>query len=122
MTIGEIAERTGLPASTLRYYEARGLIAVSRDGGGRRDYAESDVEWIRFIRRLKETGMPLKNIRRYALLRYQGDGTMEERLTLLEAHRAYVLEQQQKWAGHLKNLDGKIQFYRRALGEGGGRR
>lgn len=115
MLIGEIAEKTGLPESTLRYYEKNRLLQVSRDSGGRRDYLESDVEWIRFIRRLKETGMRLKDIQRYAELRYGGESTMPERLDMLQIHRQYVLEQQRKWEEYLRNLDEKIGFYQQAV-------
>jgi len=115
MTIGEISQRTELPESTLRYYEKKKLIKVSRDKIGRRDYAEGDVEWIKFIRRLKETGMLLRDIQRYSVLRYIGDVTMPERLDMLRRHRRYVLEQQRKWSGYLQNLDEKIEYYKRAV-------
>ena len=115
MTIGEMARRTGLTESTLRYYEKKGLIRVARDGGGRRAYDERDVEWVGFICRLKETGMLLRDIRRYAGLRYQGPSTMPERLTMLEEHRKYVLEQQKRWTAHLKKLEDKIAFYTREI-------
>ena len=115
MTIGEISKKTGLPESTLRYYERKGLILVTRDRSGRRAYLESDVEWVKFICRLKETGMPLRDIQRYAELRYAGDATMRERLDMLQLHREYVLEQQRKWAGYLQNLDDKIRFYQRSI-------
>lgn len=115
MTIGEISEKTGLPESTLRYYEKKGLLRVSRDGGGRRDYTENDVAWIQFLRRLKETGMPLKDIRRYSELRYAGDATMPERLEMLRAHRTYVLERRRQWNEYLGNLDEKIRFYEAAV-------
>lgn len=111
MTIGEMARRTGLPESTLRYYEKKGLLRPARDRSGRRDYDERDVEWVGFIRRLKETGMLLRDIRRYARLREQGRTTMPERLAMLEAHREYVLEQQRRWDEHLERLEGKIAFY-----------
>lgn len=111
MTIGEMAQRTGLTESKLRYYEKKGLIHVSRDGGGRRSYDERDVEWFAFLCRLKETGMLLRDIRRYADLRDRGRSTMPERLAMLEAHRAYVAEQQRKWAGHLNKLEDKIRSY-----------
>lgn len=117
MTIGEISEKTGLPESTLRYYEKKRLIRVARDGGGRRDYLEDDVAWIRFICRLKATGMRLEDIRRYAALRYAGPDTMPERLDMLRRHREYVLDQQRKWADCLGNLDEKIRFYQRAIAE-----
>lgn len=119
MTIGEISERTGLPESTLRYYEKKKLLKVLRDKNGRRDYVESDVEWIKFIRRLKETGMLLKDIQRYSELRYMGDRTMPERLEILLLHRKYVLEQQQKWNEYLQNLDEKITHYERSINSRG---
>ncbi len=118
MTIGEISEKTHLPESTLRYYEKKELIRVARDKNGRRNYAQSDIAWIQFIRRLKETGMPLTDIRRYSVLRYAGEGTMTERLAILQAHRQYLLAQQEKWNVYLQNLDDKIAFYRRSLSKG----
>ena len=117
MTIGELSRQTGLPESTLRYYEKKGLIRVGRDGGGRRNYADGDAAWVRFLRRLKETGMPLKDIRRYAELRYAGDATLPERLDMLLAHREYVLAQSRRWEDYLRNLDDKIAIYERAIAD-----
>lgn len=117
MTIGEIAKQTDLPESTLRYYEKKELIKVARDKNGRRDYEKSDIEWIKFIRRLKETGMLLKDIQRYSKLRYEGNGTMPERLEMLQVHREYVVEQQRKWEEYLENLDKKIVFYEDTIKE-----
>ena len=115
MTIGEISEKTNLPESTLRYYEKKKLIKVMRDKNNRRDYVDSDVEWIKFIRRLKETGMLLKDIQRYSELRYMGDSTMPERLSILQLHRQYILEQQRKWNEYLQNLDEKIEHYEQSI-------
>lgn len=115
MTIGEFAEITGISSYTLRYYEKKGLIHVRRHSGGRRDYCESDVEWVKFIQRLKETGMLLRDIRHYSDLRYEGDATMGERMELLIRHRESVVEEQKKWDEYLKNLDGKIAFYREKI-------
>lgn len=115
MTIGEASRRTGLPESTLRYYEKRGLLRAARDGGGRRDYGEEDVAWIQFLRRLKETGMPLGDIRRYADLRAFGDASLAERLEMLRVHREYVLEQRRRWEGFLNKLEEKIVLYEQAV-------
>lgn len=90
MTIGEFSKLTGISCSALRYYEEKGLIRVSRDGGNRRDYSEADTEWVKFLQRLKNTGMSLKDMKRYSDLRYKGDTTIAERLELLEKHRLYV--------------------------------
>lgn len=117
MTIGEIAKKTDLSESTLRYYEKKGLLRVGRDHNGRRNYEESDIAWIKFIRRLKETGMLIKEIKRYAQLRYRGETTMPERLDMLEKHREYVLEQLKKWNEYLQNLDDKIAFYQESMRE-----
>lgn len=115
MKIGEIANKTNLLASTLRYYEKKGLLKVDRDKNGRRYYKESDIEWIKFIRRLKETGMLIKDIQHYSELRYVGSITMPERLQILQLHRNYVLEQQLKWTEYLQNLDDKIEFYQQSI-------
>lgn len=117
MTIGEIAKKTDLSESTLRYYEKKGLLRVGRDHNGRRNYEESDIAWIKFIRRLKETGMLIKEIKRYAQLRYRGETTMPERLDMLQKHREYVLEQLGKWNEYLQNLDDKIAFYQESMRE-----
>lgn len=103
---------TAISTYTLRYYEKKGLIHVNRDSAGRRDYCESDVEWVKFIQRLKETGMLLRDIRHYSELRYEGDATMGERMELLVLHRKSVVEEKKRWDEYLKNLDGKIAFYR----------
>ena len=113
--IGQFSKLTGLTGPTLRYYEQEGLLSVQRDAAGRRVYTEQDVEWLHFIKRLKETGMPIREIRRYAQLRYQGDSTRKERLTMLEEHRQTVLEERQKLENNLRKLEEKLTFYRQAL-------
>lgn len=115
MNIGKLSNLTGISEYTLRYYENKGLIHVNRDEHGRRDYAQSDIAWVNFLQRLKDTGMLLKDIKVYADLRYQGDTTMAQRLALLQTHRTYVLEQQKKWQAYLEHLDQKIQFYEDAI-------
>lgn len=117
MTIGEFAKRSGIIPSTLRYYEDKGLIRVRRDMGNRRDYSEADVEWVKFIKRLKDTGMSLAEIRHYSNLRYQGESTMPDRLTILYRHRRYVAEQQDRWREYAKNLDDKITWYEAQCGK-----
>lgn len=51
---------------------------------GRRCYDERDIEWIKFVKRLKDTGMLLKYIKEYSRRRYEGNATMPERLKVLE--------------------------------------
>lgn len=115
MTIGEFSVITGISAYTLRYYEKKGLLRVNRDSGGRRDYSEDDIEWVKFIQRLKDTGMLLRDIKHYSDLRYQGDDTMAERMKLLIQHRKSVVEEKRKWEEYLRNLDEKIGIYQERI-------
>ena len=92
LTIAEAAEQTGLTAHTLRYYERDGLMLASpeRSASGHRRYSEQDLSWIQLITRLRSTGMPIRDVRRYAALVRAGDGNEAERLALLKAHRERV--------------------------------
>lgn len=119
MHIKEMVKETGLAASTLRYYEKKKLLHVVRDGNGYRDYDVKDIAWIQFIKRLKDTGMPLKDIQRYAMFRYEGDVTMPERLVMLKAHRKYIVEQQNKWHDCYEHLEKKIKYYQSSIAKNG---
>jgi len=95
LSIGEVADRTGLSVHALRFYEREGILVdpVRRAAGGRRLYGEDDVEWLRLCILLRASGMPLPVIRRYTDLVRQGDGNEEERLALLRQHQEQVVSQ-----------------------------
>ncbi|MEP6478638.1 MAG: MerR family transcriptional regulator [Rhodoglobus sp.] len=63
MRIGEVAERAGVSAKAVRYYESLGLLAVDRHTNGYRDYDESQVELVREIRSLGRLGIPADDTR-----------------------------------------------------------
>jgi len=117
LTIAEAAERTGLSADTLRYYERDGLMLASvlRSASGHRRYSDSDLTWIQMITRLRATGMPIRDVRRYAALVRDGLGNEAERLDLLKAHRARVEAQLFEVTGHLRAIDHKIGVYEGAV-------
>jgi DNA-binding transcriptional MerR regulator len=118
LTIAQAAERTGLTAHTLRYYERDGLMlgSVERAGSGHRRYTDQDLTWIQMITRLRATGMPIRDVRRYAALVRAGDGNEAERLELLLAHRKRVEEQLAQITGHLRAIDHKIGIYESKVG------
>ena len=65
-TVGEMAQKLGVPASTLRYYDKEGLLPfVERSSGGIRMFRERDFEWLQVIRCMKQAGMSIKDIRQY---------------------------------------------------------
>ncbi|HEY7595084.1 MAG TPA: MerR family transcriptional regulator [Actinophytocola sp.] len=120
LSIGEAARRTGVSVHTLRYYERAGLVVttVDRTAGGRRRYRKLDLDWILVCTRLRATGMPIKLIRRYAELVRAGQGNEEERLELMEAHRADVTAKIAELQDCLKLIDHKIDVYRGRLAAG----
>ena len=112
MKIGELARRSGLSAHTLRYYERIGLIPYAdRDRSRQRDYDASIMVWIEFLGRLKTTGMPIRDMLRYAALREGGVSTEAERRALLEQHRERVRAQMAELEACLLVLDTKIAGY-----------
>jgi DNA-binding transcriptional MerR regulator len=120
LSIAEAARRTGVSVHTLRYYERAGLVvtAVDRTSGGRRRYHQLDLDWIVICTRLRATGMPIRTIRRYAELVSAGPGNEQERLALLEAHRAEVTAKIARTRENLKLIDHKIDVYRGRLAAG----
>ncbi len=62
-TIGEMASRSGVRTSTLRYYEERGLIASERTSGGQRQYARETLRRVAVIRAAQILGLTLEEIR-----------------------------------------------------------
>jgi len=112
MKIGELAQRSGLSVHTIRYYEKIGLLPlVGRDGARHRDYPPSILGWIEFLGRLKTTGMPLRDMIRYARWREQGPDTGALRRGLLEQHRQQVASHLEQLQECLRVLDAKIAFY-----------
>lgn len=120
VSIAEAARRTGVSVHTLRYYERAGLVvtSVDRTATGRRRYHRLDLQWIMVCTRLRATGMPIRTIRRYAELVSAGRGNEQERLALLEAHRADVTAKLAEIQEHLRLIDHKIDVYRGRLEAG----
>jgi DNA-binding transcriptional MerR regulator len=62
MRIGDLARRTGASVRSLRYYEAQGLLTSSRSPRGHRNYVDSDVARVLFLRRLYSAGLSSRTI------------------------------------------------------------
>jgi DNA-binding transcriptional MerR regulator len=118
LTIGQVAERTGLSVHALRFYEREGVLLgpVRRDPGGRRVYTDDDVEWLTVCIILRASGMPLPAIRRYTELVRAGDGNEEERLTVLRRHRERVTAQLGDLTRCLDLINYKVGVYEDILG------
>ncbi|GGZ45078.1 transcriptional regulator [Asticcacaulis endophyticus] len=112
MKIGELSKRSGLSAHTLRYYERIGLLPYAdRDRSSQRDFDASILIWIEFLGRLRTTGMPIRDMLRYAALRERGVSTETERREMLEQHRERVRTHAAELQASLLVLDTKIAGY-----------
>ncbi len=109
--IGEFSKKFDISIDTLRYYEKIGLIYPERDNVNKRIYSEKDIEWVKFIIRLKETNMPIKQIKYYSKLRYEGDNTIKERLELLNEHMNRLKAEKEKIDENMQHLKEKITIY-----------
>ncbi|GIH20827.1 MerR family transcriptional regulator [Rugosimonospora africana] len=120
LSIAEAARRTGVSVHTLRYYERAGLVitGVDRTAGGWRRYHQADLKWITVCTKLRATGMPIRDIRRYAQLVSAGPGNEKERLALMEAHRADVVSKLAELQDCLGLIERKVDIYRERLSAG----
>ncbi|MEV0458234.1 MerR family transcriptional regulator [Catellatospora methionotrophica] len=113
LTVGEVADKTGLTAYTLRWYEQVGLLdPIPRDHAGRRRYRLRDVERLDLLTKMRATGMPVREMVRYIALVRAGTHNRRERLELLEQHRTTVLRQISELQRDLAVIDRKITRYR----------
>jgi DNA-binding transcriptional MerR regulator len=119
LTIGQVAERTGLSVHTLRFYEREQILAnpVQRGPGGHRVYSEDDVDWLTVCTILRGSGMPIPVIARYTALVRQGDGNEPERLALLRRHREQVTAQMAQLARCLDLISFKVGVYEDILAQ-----
>jgi DNA-binding transcriptional MerR regulator len=118
LSVGEAAAKVGLSTHTLRWYEQEGLVApVGRDSAGRRRYTNEDLGWLDLLTKLRRTGMPVRDMRRYAELARQGDHTLAERLRLFREHRERVLARIAELQADLEVLNYKIEIYGKLVEE-----
>ena len=111
-TIGDAAAKLGMPASTIRFYEKNGLIPnQQRSSDGRRLFDEDDLEWMRFVERLKVSGMPIKEIREYIQLYMEGDSSIEERRRIVYERRAAIDKQLEELQLARDFIEYKCWFY-----------
>ncbi len=117
-TISEAAEKTGLPPSTIRYYDKEGLLPNIKRKNGIRVFEDMDLRLMGLLTCLKNTGMPIKRIRDYVELTSKGDDTLQERYEIIKAQRQFVLDQIEQLQYYLEELDFKDWYYNKALAAG----
>ena len=118
-TVGEMARETGIPASTLRYYDKEGLLPfVERTGGGIRMFTDADREALTVIECLKRSGLSIREIRAFMEMCARGDESLGERRALFEARRDAVREEIDRLQRTLDVLEYKCWYYETAAAAG----
>lgn len=112
MKIAEVSEKYGLSLDTLRYYERIGLIpTVNRTPNGIRDYSDTDIQRVEFIKCMRNAGLPIDVLIDYVSLVQQGDATMQTRMDILKEQRALLVKKIADLQNTLSLLDHKIEYY-----------
>jgi len=87
MRIAEAAKACGLSAHTIRFYEKSGMLPeIARDADGHRRFTPRLIDWLTLLYWLRETGMPLQQMRRFTALAKAGDDGVSERRQILLDH------------------------------------
>lgn len=111
--IGDVARISGLSVDTLRYYDRAGLLGeVRRNHAGRRVFDDAALGLLDLVLRLRRTGMPVDEVRRFVDLVRFGDAERAGRLELLRVHRGRVSEQLSQLTEDLAVIDWKVAAYR----------
>ncbi|WP_340373667.1 MerR family transcriptional regulator [Peribacillus sp. FSL E2-0218] len=114
-TISEVGQKLGISTHALRYYEKEEIITLERNAQGIRQYTDSHLKWMEFVKKLRETQMPIEQIKKYTQLFKEGDHTSMDRLNLLENHRRSIEAQIETLKVTEAMLDKKITAYKQHL-------
>lgn len=119
-SISTVSKKTGLSVYTLRYYDKVGLtpFVQRNESSGRREFTDSDLNFLSVITCLKGTGMPLEEIRDFVQCCMDGDSTLNERLELFEKQKQVVINSIGESLRNLQKIDHKIEYYQKATAAG----
>lgn len=118
-SIGQAAQKMGLTAHTLRYYDKEGLLPfVKKNSSGLRSFSENDIGWLVMIECLKGTGMTLKDIKQYIDWYIEGDSTLHKRLEMFKRQKDKLEEQMAQLQKHMEKINFKIAYYTEAVKNG----
>ena len=90
MNIGEVAERAGLPAKTIRYYEDIGLVRAARDANGYRSFSEADMHKLVFVARARALGFSIEECRTLIALWEDHSRASADVREMTETHLAQI--------------------------------
>jgi DNA-binding transcriptional MerR regulator len=111
-TVQQVAQKMGLTAYTVRFYHDHGLLPfVKRDENNTRIFDDVDLEWLHLITCLRQTGMPLDNIKHYFDLVQEGSDTVPERYQIMLEQQKRTLDEIAELNRHLATINVKVAHY-----------
>ena len=113
-TIGQVSKMTGLPVSTLRYYDQVGFFPDLERVSGIRQSSPAELETLQVIECLKKSGLDIKSIRQFLTWCKEGKSTYDKRLNLFETQRKAVEAEMAKLQQTLDMIDYKCWYYQTA--------
>ena len=117
-TIGQVSEMFRIPISTLRYYDKEGLFPNMERASGIRRFGETELEALRVIECLKQSGLEIRDIRRFMQWCCEGSKTYPQRRALFQQQRQVVENQIRQLEKTLAMIDFKCWYYETAQAAG----
>ncbi len=118
-TIKDMSEMTGLPASTLRYYDKQGLLPnLRRDQNNIRIFTDEDYKNLRLIECLKRSGLSIKDIKNFIDMAEEGDTALNERLAIFTRRREILKRELADLQEVLRVIEYKCWYYGHACEAG----
>ena len=117
-TIGQVAEKFGMPISTLRYYDRQGLFPNMERVSGIRKFGDTEIEALRVIECLKKAGMEIKDIRQFMDWCVEGSSTYPQRKAMFEMQKVHMEEEIARMNRTLDMLKFKCWYYEQAIKDG----
>ena len=117
-TIGQVSQMSGLPISTLRYYDKEGLFPNLRRTSGIRQFDDHDLEALHVIECLKRSGLEIRDIKQFMQWCAEGPATYGQRRELFERQREAVEAQIADLERSLAMIEFKCWYYDQAIADG----
>lgn len=111
-TVKQVAEIMGISVHTLRFYDKEGLFPwLSRDGNNVRLFTDRDLERVYLVQCMRETGMPLAEIKEYIHLCSLGDPTIVKRYEMIQSQVQRAEQELVAMAKRIRTLKNKVEYY-----------
>ena len=117
-TIGQVSQMFNIPISTLRYYDKEGFFPNLKRSSGIRRFGEQDIEALKVIECLKESGLELKDVKQFIKWATKGSSTYKNRKELFEKRKKAVEQEIKNLKKTLNILEYKCWYYDKAIKDG----